>query len=233
MTTPPDDQPNRTASTLCPQQIVDAAMALTRRDGLQGLSMRKLATALGVTSMAAYAHFRSKDELVGAITDQVFAQVKVPADTEGLDWIDRLRSFAWAVHDVLVEYPGVADQIYTYQRFPPSAVPLLDFGVQVLRDAGFDDDAAAEAFDILASVVITRTHFEAHQRLVTASRPGPSLEDRIREGWHRLDAALDEEVPGARAYVGHLDRATGATVFGRALDVVLLGLQAELEATTS
>jgi len=219
---------SRGGTGLSAQQIVDAAMALTRRDGLQGLSMRKLATVLGVTSMAPYAYFASKEKLIGEITDQVFAQVKVPTDDTTVPWEERLRRFGWAVHDVLVEYPGVADQIYTYQRFPPSAVPLVDYGVRVLQDAGFDELRAAEAFDVLASVVITRTHFEAHQRLVMAHEPDTSLQDRIRAGWHRLDDALDGEVPGAQTYVDHLDRAVGATVFERALDVVLHGLRAEL-----
>jgi AcrR family transcriptional regulator len=223
-----DERATRAPSALRPQQIVDAAMALTRRDGLSGLTMRKLAAALGVTSMAPYAHFPSKEALVDAITEQVFAQIKVPIDDTTQAWNDRLRSFAWAVHDVLVEYPGIADQIYTYQRFPPSAVPLLDFGVQVLRDAGFDDDRAAEAFDVLASVVITRTHFEAHQRLVASAQPDTTVDDRIRAGWHQLVDRLEDEAPGARTYVDHLDRSEGPTVFGRALDVVLLGLEAQL-----
>lgn len=219
---------SRGPAGLSAQQIVDAAMAMTRRDGLQGLSMRRLATVLGVTSMAPYGYFASKEELIGEITDQVFAQVKVPDDGD-LTWDERLRRFAWAVHDVLVEYPGVADQIYTYQRFPASAVPLVDYGVGVLREAGFDEVAAAEAFDVLASVVITRTHFEAHQRLVMAHEPNTSLEDRVRAGWHRLDDALGDAGPGVQSYVDHLDRALGARVFERALDVVLRGLRAELD----
>jgi AcrR family transcriptional regulator len=226
------DAPTPRGAALTPQEIVDAAMALTRRDGLTGLTMRRLAGTLGVTSMAPYAHFASKDRLVDAVTDQVFAQIKVPEHDALLPWTEQLRRFAWAVHDVLVEYPGVADQIYSFQRFPPNAVPLIDFAVGVLREAGFDDDRAAAAFDVLASVVITRTHFEANQRLVDARRPETTLDDRIREGWHRLEGALDEEVPAARAYVDHLDTAAGATVFAHALDVVLLGLEAELARST-
>jgi AcrR family transcriptional regulator len=219
---------NRAATGLSAHQIVDAAMALTRRDGLQGLSMRKLAGLLGVTSMAPYAYFPSKESLIEAITDEVFAQIKVPQDDIDAAWDDRLRNFAWAVHDVLVEYPGVADQIYTYQRFPASAVPLVDHGVRLLQEAGFDETRAAEAFDVLASVVITRTHFEAHQRLLAVKEGGPELEERIREGWHRLEGALDGSVPAAQSYVDHLDRALGPRVFERALDVVLQGLRAEL-----
>jgi AcrR family transcriptional regulator len=219
---------NGPAAPLDTQQIVDAAMALTRREGLQGLTMRKLAGALGVTSMAPYHHFPSKEKLVEAITEQVFAQVKIPDAVPDDTWDECLRRFGWAVHDVLVEYPGVADQIYTYQRFPLSAVPLVDHAVGTLEQAGFDERAAAEAFDVLASVVITRTHFEAHQRLVTASHPETSVDDRVREGWQHLEPAIDDSASAARDYVDQLDRSMGPRIFARALDVVLAGLRAEL-----
>lgn len=221
----PTDRRDDTA--LDAERIVDAAMALTRRHGLQGFSMRRLADDLGVTAMAPYSYFPSKEALLDAVTHQVFAQVKVPSH-DGLEppWDEQLRTFAWAVHDVLVEYPGVADQIYTYQRFPASAVPLVDHGVRLLQQAGFDETQAVVAFDVLASVVITRTHFESHQRLVAG--PDEDIDDRIRRGWHRLDDDLDERVPVARHYVDHLDRSPGSVVFARAVDVVLRGLAAEL-----
>lgn len=215
--------------TLDRDQIVDAAMSLTRREGLHGWSMRRLGSSLGVTTMAIYYYFSGREALVDAITEEVFAQIKIPETVDATaPWSDRLRRFGWAVHDVLVEYPGVADQIYTHQRFPPSAVALVDYGVSTLQAAGFDAEAASEAFDVLASVVITRTHFEAAQRLVADMDESP-LDERIRQGWRRLDDAL-EDVDAARSYVDHLDRSSvGTSVFARALDVVLLGLQAELD----
>jgi AcrR family transcriptional regulator len=211
-------------------QIINSAMTLTREEGLHGWSMRRLAATLGVTTMAIYYYFSGRDALVDAITEEVFAQIEVPTEEDAeLRWDDRLRAFAWAVHDVLVAYPGVADQIYTHQRFPPSAVPLVDYGVRTLQSAGFDDDAASEAFDVLASVVITRTHFEAAQRLVADLEVSP-LDERIQQGWRRLDSAVGDQT-AVRSYLGHLDRShVGASVFARAIDVVLHGLAAELAA---
>ena len=209
-------------------QIVEAALALTRRFGLDGMSMRKLGTELGVTSMAIYWYFKGKDELVDAILEYVFAEVPLPDDASRA-WDERLRALSWAVHDVLIEYPGVADQLYTYQNYPASAVPLVEYGIQALRDAGFDEVAAAQAFDVLASVVVTRSHFEAFQRLVIDREPANSVEERILEGWGRLNGAIDSSVPNTRSYVEHLD-ATGQTpkVFEQALEVVLAGLATTL-----
>ena len=215
------------------EQIVDAALRLTRRHGLNGMSMRKLGDELGVTSMAIYWYFEGKDELVDAITEQVFAMIELPAHSNE-PWDVRLRDFSKRVHDVLIDYPGIADQIFTYQNYPASSVALVEYGVRTLRDAGFDEIEAARAFDVVASVVITRSHFEAHQRLVSEEDAvAPSLEERVEQGWDRLGGAIDESVPHARSYVDLLDdRILGAEVFDRAVDVVLAGLKAQLEEGT-
>ncbi len=213
------------------QQIVDAALRLTNRHGLGGMSMRKLGDELGVTSMAIYWYFKSKDVLIDAITEQVFSMIEIPSIGDQ-PWDTRLRSLAQAVHRVLVQYPGIADQIFTYQNYPASAVPLVEYGVATLRDAGFDEAEAASALDILASVVITRSHFEAHQRLVSATPETPgSLEARVAQAWDRLDQAIDSDVPNARYYVDHLDEhVVGSAVFDGAVNVVLAGLQSQLAA---
>lgn len=217
------------------QQIIDAALRLTNRHGLGGMSMRKLGDELGVTSMAIYWYFKSKDLLVDAITEQVFEMIEIPS-LEEEPWTVRLRALSHAVHHVLVQYPGIADQIFTYQNYPASAVPLVEYGVATLRGAGFNEAEAAESLDILASVVITRAHFEAHQRLVSASAGisedvPDSLEERVAQAWDRLDQAIDGSVPNARYYVDHLDEHDmGSAVFNGAIDVVLAGLQARLAA---
>ena len=213
------------------QQIIDAALRLTNERGLGGMSMRKLGDELGVTSMAIYWYFKSKDLLVDAITEQVFEMIEIPS-LEDEPWEVRLRALAHAVHDVFIQYPGIADQIFTHQNYPASSVPLVEYGVATLRYAGFDELDAASAFDVLASVVIMRSHFEAHQLLVTADgSDADPLEERVARAWNRLDEAIDSSVPNARDYVDHLDEhAMGVRVFDRALDVVLAGLRAQLMA---
>lgn len=209
-------------------QIVDAALALTRRYGLDGMSMRKLGDELGVTSMAIYWYFKSKDDLIDAVTERVLGLIELP-DPEG-SWQDRLTQLSWAVHAVLIDYPGIADQIYTYQNYPASALPLLEYGVAALREAGFCEGDAAEALNVLASVVITRSHFEAYQLLVGRKdgQPSSSVEDRVKQGWHRLDDVMTDSVPNARSYVEHLDAAgAGEQVFARAVEVVIRGLEAQ------
>lgn len=215
-------------------QIVDAALALTRRFGLDGMSMRKLGDELDVTSMAIYWYFKNKDELIDAVTERVLGLIELPQG-DG-PWQERLRSLSWAVHTVLIDYPGIADQIYTYQNYPASALPLIDFGLGALREAGFRETEAAVSFNVLASVVIGRSHFEAYQRLVgrQEGESTKSVQERVRQGWRRLDDAIGKRVPNARSYVEHLDSAgTGEVVFAHAVDVVIRGLEAQLSDSKS
>jgi TetR/AcrR family tetracycline transcriptional repressor len=212
-------------------QIVQAALTLTRRYGLDGMSMRKLGDELGVTSMAIYWYFKGKDELIDAITDHVFTLIEVPEADPARPWDERLRDLATEVHRVLIDYPGIADQIYTYQNFPPSSVPLVDYGVGTLRDAGFDEAAAAAAFNVLASLVITRSHFEAYQNLVSrqGGQPDDAILDRVQQRWSQLDESIDPDADNARSYVDHLeDVGAGADVFAHGVEVVLKGLASEL-----
>ena len=87
------------------EQIVKAALELTRRHGLDGMSMRKLGQELGVTSMAIYWYFKGRDELVEAITDSVLGAIELP-EADDQPWMERLRLFARAVHDGPRRLPG-------------------------------------------------------------------------------------------------------------------------------
>lgn len=211
------------------EQIVKAGLELTRRHGLGGMSMRKLGQELGVTSMAIYWYFSGRDELVEAITDSVLAEVELPGDDVELVWDEKLRRVAWAVHDVLVDHPGIGDELLTHQNYPPSAVRLVEYSVAALRAAGFDELRASTAFNVLTGWVVARSHFEAYQRLVAGEQDGATVADRARAGWQRVGDTV-EGAPNAAAYVrriGELD--DPATIFEHGVELLLRGLRDELE----
>src|SRR4051812_42520200 len=70
-------------------EIVAAAVALTKRVGLSGLSMRSLADELGVTPMATYHHVHDKTELIDLVLEAVMATVPIPDAASG-SWSERL-----------------------------------------------------------------------------------------------------------------------------------------------
>src|SRR5271165_7308013 len=75
--------------SLTKRAVVDRALELADAHGLDALTIRKLATELGVTPMALYWHFRSKEELLGGLVDRVWGEINVDVDPAAR-WPDQL-----------------------------------------------------------------------------------------------------------------------------------------------
>ncbi|MGW2157348.1 TetR/AcrR family transcriptional regulator C-terminal domain-containing protein [Nonomuraea sp. NPDC001699] len=121
------------------EKVLDAALELADREGLEGLSMRRLAKALGVEAMSLYNHVSNKADLVDGIVERVFGQV-APADPE-LPWQERLRVMARNMHRAFSRHPVVPLALATDRSNPtsPHALRTLDDLVGTLYAAGFDD----------------------------------------------------------------------------------------------
>src|SRR6266851_7334860 len=70
--------------------VVDRALALADSDGVDALTIRRLATELGVTPMALYWHFRSKEELIASLADRIWGEIRTDVDRSS-PWPDQLR----------------------------------------------------------------------------------------------------------------------------------------------
>jgi TetR/AcrR family tetracycline transcriptional repressor len=117
--------------------VVQAALEIVLRDGLGGLSMRKLADELGISSMNAYYHVPNKQALLDLVGDAVIGQVPDPPD--GLAWDEQVRSFFEQGRQVLLRYPGVANQARLYRVL-----------TGLLTEAGFTRQASDQAQRVLA-----------------------------------------------------------------------------------
>jgi AcrR family transcriptional regulator len=143
----PPASPDRGRSprrSLSAERVAEAALAFIERNGLEALSMRRLADELGVGTMTLYGYFRDKEELLDAVVDAAAEQLKVP-DTAG-SWRSQLRALMEEIRRVLAEHPlGVLLR----QRRPmwsPGALRVSEAGIRALREAGFSKADAARAY---------------------------------------------------------------------------------------
>ncbi|TMK71208.1 MAG: TetR family transcriptional regulator, partial [Actinobacteria bacterium] len=67
---------------LTKERVLEQAIALADKDGIEALTMRKLGRALGVEAMSLYNHVANKGELVAAMVDRVVEQFELPGDDE-------------------------------------------------------------------------------------------------------------------------------------------------------
>jgi AcrR family transcriptional regulator len=143
---PIDDQDRR--QQLTRERVVAEALAVIAHDGVQALTMRRLADRLGVVPGALYHHVRNKQRLQDLVLDNVLAEVDVHLDAS-LDWTDQLKLLAGRLRKVLEDHPGVAGILKTRDPLGPHSLALAEAFLGPLQAAGFADREAGLAFFLL------------------------------------------------------------------------------------
>ncbi|MEU4657822.1 TetR/AcrR family transcriptional regulator C-terminal domain-containing protein [Streptomyces sp. NPDC023723] len=156
--------------TLNRDQIVVAALGIARDEGLEALSIRRLADRLGVSRMALYRHISDKDDLLDLVADAIADRdLAVPEAYEG-SWEERLRTLARAMRSQLLAYKGLTELIVTRGNRGPSVLKLTEAILSILDDAGFDAHWAARYYQSVVDVLVGRVHRELHSALTSPER---------------------------------------------------------------
>jgi TetR/AcrR family tetracycline transcriptional repressor len=123
--------------------VVDRAMQLADAAGLDGLTIRKLAQELGVTPMALYWHFRSKDELLDGLAERVWSEIDIDVDAAA-PWPDQLRGLLESLLRVLRAHPAAPALLLHKESQNEFFLRATETTLDVLRNAGFDPRYASE-----------------------------------------------------------------------------------------
>ena len=148
-------------------RILAAALEIIDRDGLEALTMRTLADALGVAPMATYRHYANKGELLDALLNAVAYGLLVP-ESHG-DWRSTALALARSVRENLLQHPGLVSAVISRPSLGPSAVRLAEAMYGPLRAAGFDDRTTERATSLLFGYVLGFVGLEAPRRAAAAA----------------------------------------------------------------
>jgi AcrR family transcriptional regulator len=126
--------------------VTERALALADGLGLEALTIRKLATELGVTPMALYWHFRGKDELLEALVERVWSEIDIAVDPAA-PWSGQLRGLITSFLAVLRAHPAAPQLLADHEKMKGErALAAVETTLDVLRAAGFSpQDASAVA----------------------------------------------------------------------------------------
>jgi AcrR family transcriptional regulator len=149
---PPTHDPDRRPQ-LTRERVVAEALAVIAHDGVQALTMRRLAARLGVVPGALYRHVRNKQQLHDLVLDNVLAEVDVHLDPS-LAWTGQLKLLAHRLRQVLEAHPGVAGILKTRDPLGPHSLALAEAFLGPLQAAGFADREAGLAFFLLVDYTI-------------------------------------------------------------------------------
>ncbi|MDY7103863.1 MAG: TetR/AcrR family transcriptional regulator C-terminal domain-containing protein [Actinomycetota bacterium] len=146
-----DENHSSSRAPLTRDRVLRGAVGVADADGLGALTIRSLATALGVKPMAIYHHVANKDEILDGIVDAVFAEMDLPAP-DG-PWRAEIRRRSVSARDVLRRHPWAVGLLETRTNPGPATLRSHEAVLATLRGGGFDVPLAARAFAILDSYV--------------------------------------------------------------------------------
>ncbi|MEU4184013.1 TetR/AcrR family transcriptional regulator, partial [Micrococcus luteus] len=166
------------------ETVVAAALEIADRDGLSGVTMARVAEALGGSPMSLYRHLSDKRELLDAVADLALSEVPAIAQ-DARPWRVRLEEFAIESRRGVLRHPALIEiHLENYVRGPGAAQVWLDC-IGLLHEAGFDNDSAIRGFMALRNHIIGAMAWE-----VSRFRRG---KEEFAQGVH--DPFVHEDTP--------------------------------------
>jgi AcrR family transcriptional regulator len=153
------------------ERVVAEALTVIAQQGVSALTMRTLATRLGVVPGALYRHVRNKEQLQDLLLDGVLAEVDCHLDPSQ-PWTQQLTVLAHRLREVLEGHPGVAGLLQLRDPLGPHSLAVAEAFLRPLQAAGFGEREAGLAFFL---VIDYTTGFAA------GSPPISTNEQRVRD----------------------------------------------------
>lgn len=205
-----------TRQPLTRDRVLDAALALADAEGLDALSMRRVAAALGVEAMSLYNHVANKDALLDGMVDRVVGEIQLPAI--GGDWRAEMRRRAISAHGTLLRHPWAALLILSRINVGPMMLRCIDATVGCLREAGFSYAQADHAWNAIDS------HIYGFTVQILKFPLKPEEYAPAARGYLPL---IPPELPHFRALTAEVaeGRHNGLHAFTFGLDLILDGLE--------
>lgn len=208
------------------EEILRTGLRLVDQEGLDALTMRKLAQVLGVDPMTIYRHVENKEALLSGLAEALWAEVELPDDPS---WEALLRSLARSLRNLAHDHPHAYILLCQPPTLPTALLRLFDGALRRLQQAGFERKRAAEILNAVNSYALGYALMElAALPLNQSAQPTTPTTDFERIA--QVMRAIPRETPPQLAEVAYLmcvDCDLDAQ-FTFGLDLLLTGLQARL-----
>jgi TetR/AcrR family tetracycline transcriptional repressor len=173
-------------------RITEEALKLLREGGLDGVSLRRIASALGVGASTLYWHIRDKDALLAELSQRIFRDCLEAVDEQDC-WQDWLRAFGMALWRAQVDIPDIRKLIVLVRLDPDQQRATTSKIVHRLTRLGMEEQAAVTAQRSVQALVTGWTTL-AGDSVATTSEDRASFDralDALIRGWDRSRRGQD------------------------------------------
>lgn len=214
------------------RDIVTAAIEIADAEGLDALSMRKVAGRLGAGTMSLYRYLTNRDELVDLMVDQVVGQEPLPEPSG--HWRTDLAELARRDRQVARRHPWSVGLMLGRPRLGPAGLRHVEFSMAAVDHLGLTVDQMADVGSTVAAFVYGFVQAELADS-ATLQRMGltePQWRERITP--YLVDVLGSGRYPYAQRIVEEAeDYPNNDVVFARRLGYVLDGIAADLHLPTT
>jgi TetR/AcrR family tetracycline transcriptional repressor len=216
------------------ERVVEAAFTVLDQQGLDGLSMRRVAAELGVAVSALYAHVSSKDDLLELMYTRLFAGFEKP-EPDPERWREQVGDYARSWRQCLRAHRDMARISMAHVPFTAELLPHVEALLAVFRTAGLPDRIAAEAGDLI-STYIDGFVLEEGMWLDRAARHDGDNASLARPDWREMAGEMQSyfaslpaaDFPHLRALAGVMVTDSSDERFDIGLEIILRGLASYL-----
>jgi AcrR family transcriptional regulator len=219
-------QPAPPRRQLSREAIVAAALRVIDDEGLDALSMRRVAQELSTGAASLYAHFAGKDELLDAVQEKVIGEVDFSGVAALDDWQEQVKEWARTIRRTFHRHRDVSRAFLGRIPTGVSALEGSELLLAALRGGGVPDQAAAYGIDLLA-LLVNATAFEESlffTQFGADEAKAPEMVEQLRAYFRSLPA---DRLPHTVALADALTAWEGEDArFEFALDLIVRGFAA-------
>jgi AcrR family transcriptional regulator len=222
-------RPQRAARSLSRDAIVAAAITVLDAEGLDAVTMRRVADELGTGPASLYAHVADKDEMVAAVLDRVIAEVAIPDTIDAKQWQEQLKDVLRSLRATYGRHRDIARASLGTIPAGEGSLPVMNATVGILLAGGVSPAVASLSVDILA-LYVTATAFEESLETfpdVADQHASDAFHDELRTFFASLPA---DRFPHLVALAEPLTSGDGDHRFEFGLDLLVRGIASTVKA---
>ncbi|MBC1475629.1 TetR family transcriptional regulator [Listeria grandensis] len=210
---------------LTKEKIILASLEVLQKNGIQSLSMRKVAEAMNVQAPALYWHFKNKQDLLQGLASYISAQIELP--DPALSWQEKTRWLAIRSHHAMCAVPDGAEIMMKTIPIDIYRLKMIDCLFVAFLEAGFDDDQTLALCNLIDNYVTGIAIDEASQER-TLNEVGPEkIHDLFATMFEREDTQDLRVLPVMKKHAQSESRFDLNFSFG--LDVIIAGAEKLLD----
>ncbi|HXW35774.1 MAG TPA: TetR/AcrR family transcriptional regulator [Acidimicrobiales bacterium] len=208
---------------LSEEAVVEAALAIMQSDGLEAVTMRRVAAALDTGAASLYVYVSGREGLLQAMLNRVTATIELEAPDPS-HWRDQLHSLLGRMRQALAAHPGIAAITLADSPTTEAVLCLTENLLGILLAGGLDSQDAAWACDILVMLVTAVAREDDVRR--PRGRSDDERREQVEEIYKTFVGLPPDRFPLLSAYAAQMVAGDGKERFRFAVDVVLDGILA-------